>query len=135
MLSELVLGFLNCVVNSEELLETIISKYVYSERFIIALDFQVMHKKIMEGVIDSVDPNIDPSTYAVIGVEFLKRVNKSKESLDKVVCSYSEKERSQIAVTIYHIQQKLLEEVRYFLDDPVKMESESISSMEEKTNH
>lgn len=125
MLSKIVLNFFHKIINSEEKLGNIISSYSYSERFIIAIDFQVMHKILTAGISSKKDEKLVESGQNVaLALHFLKEVIDTIAPLEKIVCSYGGAQRLQIAEVLMHIQDQLLQEVMAFLEERISYSDE-----------
>ena len=135
MLSNLVFGFLKRIIDSEESIDDIINSYKYSERFVITMDFQVMHKVLTGDIPEETYNNIALNHNPIICLDFLKRVNNSKEALEKIASYYSEEQRCNIGVCIINIQEKLLSEVKKFLGEEIDLTSSNFSSKDLETNH
>ena len=127
MLSNLVLGFIKRVLDSDEPIDEVINSYAYSERFVIAVDFQMMHKAItcdiLEQTYDLASQNHDP----IIGLAFLKQLNNSTNVLAKVASFYNEEQRCHIGISIFNIQEKLLADVKKFLGEKVELDANDVA--------
>ncbi len=122
MLSNLVLGFLKRLIGSEESIDDIINSYKYSERFVITMDFQVMHKVLTGDIADKIYDDTALNHNPIICLDFLKKINDSKESLPKIASYYSEEQRCHIGICIFNIQKKLLAEIKEFLGEDVDLD-------------
>lgn len=133
MLSNLVLGFIKRVLDSDEPIDEVINSYAYSERFVIAVDFEVMHKAIRdisEQIYDKAAQNHDPT----IGLAFLKQLNNSTQVIAKVANLYNEEQRCHIGVSIFNIQEKLLADVKSFFGEKIELDENDVTNTSE-TNH
>lgn len=130
----LVLGFIKKVLDSDEAIDEIINSYAYSERFVIAIDFQMMHKAITCDILgqtyDKAAINHDP----LMGLSFLKQLNDDKEVLVKIASYYNEEQRCHIGVSIFNIQEKLLADVEKFLGEKINSDDNNIDDIN-ITNH
>lgn len=122
MLSNLVLGFLKRLIGSEESIDDIINSYKYSERFVITMDFQVMHKVLTGDIADKIYDDTALNHNPIICLDFLKKINDDKESLPKIASHYSEEQRCHIGICIFNIQKKLLAEIKEFLGEDVDLD-------------
>lgn len=134
MLSKLVLGFIKKVLDTEEPIDEIINSYAYSERFVIAIDFQMMHKTITcdisEQIYDNAYLNHDPT----IDLAFLKHLNNSTEALANVASFYDEEERCHIGISMLNIQEILLADVKSFFGFDLEHDPNDVANANE-TNH
>lgn len=135
MLSNLVFGFIKRIIDSEESIDDIINSYKYSERFLITMDFQVMHKILTGDIPDKTYDDIAQNHNPIICLDFLKKVNNSKETLTKIASNYSEEQRCHIGICIFNIQERLLAEVKEFLDEDIVQDPKGIPLTKSETNH
>lgn len=134
MFSNLVFGFIKKIIDSNEPIDGIINSYKYSERFVIAMDFQVMHKILTGDIPDKTYDDIAQNHNPIICLDFLKKVNNSKETLTKIASCYSEEQRCHIGICIFNIQEKLLAEVKEFLGEDIDPNHNCISLNFKRSN-
>lgn len=122
MLSGLVTKFLQRLTKGQESLENIINSYVYSERYMLAVDFEVIRKKLTEDI--PCGTVLDQRNKQKISLRFFSGIIAGVK-LIVLVREFNNVDRLMLASVVCDVKEKLLEEIRFLVEqDKSCMENE-----------
>jgi hypothetical protein len=111
MLSKTVVNFLYMLLASDKKLPEIISSIGYGERFVVVIDFEIMHKIMICENNYVPSGNEDLIANAKVWTDFVKKLLTVDQSLEMIAHSYGQEQRYYIANVLCDMKTMLLEEI------------------------
>lgn len=106
MLSNLTQNFLKRIIKSDGNITKVIDAYLYSERYAIAVDFELLYIKLLTNIKIAINED-DLEEQALIVLNFFNKLL-TEDDLEQIVKEYDFSKRELLASIVYKIKEKLL---------------------------
>jgi|JI7StandDraft_1071085.scaffolds.fasta_scaffold41266_5 hypothetical protein len=109
MLSSHVHKFLKKIIGSDGNITKVIDTYVYSERYAMAIDFELIYIKTLTNIKSAINKD-DLQAQALISLNFFNKLI-AGDNLEQILTEYDSSKRELMASIVYNIKEKLLKSI------------------------
>jgi hypothetical protein len=112
MLSKTVVNFLYMLLTSDKKVPEIINSIGFSERFLVVVDFDILHKMMMFENDYTPSGSDDLIANAKVWTGFVKKLLTADQSLEMIVRSYDLEQRYYISNVLCNMKSMLLHKIK-----------------------